>query len=233
MKKLPIALSSPHAGLDVPIALRDIWLLSADEVAADGDEGAREIYDGLADFVEVFVSTQIARAAVDLNRPETDRSKDGIIKTHTCWNAQIYRHTPSEELIQRLIKEHYHPYHKRLSEAASQGLKFGIDCHTMAAVAPPVAPDTGKKRPIICLSNLDGQSMSDEWLRRLADCFEDSFGCSISLNDPFHGGYIIRRHNKEMPWAQLELSRAPFASYVQKRQLILNALCRFCEQMKL
>ena len=43
--KLPIALSVPHAGLCVPEHLRRNCLLSAEQIAADGDVGARAIYD--------------------------------------------------------------------------------------------------------------------------------------------------------------------------------------------
>jgi N-formylglutamate amidohydrolase len=45
---------------------------------ADGDEGAAEIYD-LKDHAAEFVTTDIARAIVDLNRAEDDRRPDGVV----------------------------------------------------------------------------------------------------------------------------------------------------------
>jgi len=35
----------------------------------------------------------------------------------------------------------------------ASGVMLGIDCHTMAAKGPPIGPDPGKERPLVCLSN--------------------------------------------------------------------------------
>ncbi|MBL7144710.1 MAG: hypothetical protein ISS76_10795 [Phycisphaerae bacterium] len=37
-----------------------------------------------------YITTDIARAIVDMNRAEHDRGQDGIVKTHTCYNAREY-----------------------------------------------------------------------------------------------------------------------------------------------
>ena len=41
---LPLLISVPHAGLRVPPEVADRCLLTAEEVAADGDVGVAEIY---------------------------------------------------------------------------------------------------------------------------------------------------------------------------------------------
>jgi len=219
---LPLLLSVPHAGLHVPSEVASICLLTADQVAHDGDEGANAIYDLEAEVV-AYATTDVARAFVDLNRAEDDRRKDGVVKTHTCWDVPVYDSALSETLVQKLLTKYYRPFHQRLSDLAGHGVLLGIDCHTMAAKGPPVGPDPGKERPWVCLSNAEGTCPST-WMTGLKDCFEAEFGSHVAINDPFTGGYITRTHAAEMPWVQLELSRAPFLTNQEKKDRVLRAL---------
>lgn len=220
--KLPFLISVPHAGLAVPLEVKDRCILTEQEIREDGDEGAAEIYYRLRDHAVGFVTTDIARAIVDMNRAENDLRKDGIIKTHTCWDVPVYDVFPSKEIIERLMSNYYRPYHKKITES-TEGARLGIDCHTMAAVGPPVGPDTDVERPHICLSNADG-TCPRRWVEFLRDCFEKVFEVDVSVNHPFRGGFIIRSHSREIPWAQLELSRAAFVSNEEKGRRVLQAL---------
>lgn len=230
MTKLPIAVSNPHAGLYVPSIVREYCRLTPEEIIADGDEGAARIYTPLKDIVECYTSTPVARAIVDMNRAAKDFSKDGVIKTHTCWDAKVYRSELPESVQDELLDTEYHPYHERLSDCSTWGLKFGIDCHTMAAVGPPVAPDPGIERPHINLGDLDGKSLPPGWMDGLVEAFTEAFQCPVSVNAPFKGGYITQRHHKDMPWVQLELSRAPFLPDPEKASRVIQALHLFCER---
>jgi N-formylglutamate amidohydrolase len=189
--------------------------------------GAAEIYD-LESEVAAFVTTDVARAIIDLNRAEDERRKDGVVKTHTCWDVPVYDPFPPEQIIKALLKNYYHPYHARLRELATTGVKLGIDCHTMAAKGPPVSPDPGVERPWICLSNADG-TCPQEWMESIKNSFEAEFGNNVSVNYPFRGGYITRTHAAELPWIQLELSRAPFLPNTEKRDRILRAISSLAE----
>jgi len=231
MNKLPIAVSNPHAGLYVPALVRDYCRLTPEEIAADGDEGAAQIYTPLRDIVECYTTTPVARAIVDLNRAPTDFSRDGVIKTHTCWDVPVYHRELPEELKAELLDDEYHPYHERLTECSTWGLKFGVDCHTMAAVAPPIAPDPGARRPPVCLGDLDGASLPRGWMAELAAAFEEAFERPVAINEPFKGGYITRRHHRDMPWVQLELSREAFLPLEEKSRRVIRALRLFCGRM--
>lgn len=223
---LPLLLSVPHAGLRVPAQVQELCLLSEAQLARDGDEGAAEIYD-LSDEVEACVSADVARAIVDLNRAPDDIRADGVVKTETCFEEPVYREPLDRDTIEVLLRDHYHPYHRRLSEACGPPVRLGIDCHTMLAVGPPIGPGAGLARPRICLGNADG-TCEGVWLESLARCLRAEFGDDVALNDPFRGGYIIRRHSSELPWVQLEMSRAPFATNGEKRRRLLAALRRWC-----
>jgi len=222
MTRLPLLLSVPHAGLRVPEEVGALCRLTPREVEEDGDEGAAAIY-ALQSAVVRFVTTDIARAIVDMNRAEDDRRKDGVVKTHTCWDVPVYRAFPPEELVETLLERFHRPYHGRLTAGALPDVRLGVDCHTMAAIGPPVGPDAGAARPHVCLSNGDGTCPA-AWLDGLARCFRREFGPEVTVNEPFKGGYITRTHASEMPWVQLELSRAPFLPDAEKRARVLRAL---------
>jgi N-formylglutamate deformylase len=218
---LPLLISVPHAGTKIPSEVESISTLTPKQISEDGDEGAAQIY-AIRDQVKAFVTTAIARAFVDVNRSEEDRGSDGVVKTHTIWKVPIYRQSLSGDLIRMLLDKYYRPYHRQLSELASE-TKMGVDCHTMAEKGPPIGPDAGRKRPSICLSNAKGTCPQD-WFNRLADCLEEAFETEVSKNKPFKGGYIIRSHAHELPWVQVELSRAPFLNIAEKRRRFLAAL---------
>lgn len=220
---LPFLLSVPHAGLTVPPEAEPYCALTRREIAEDGDEGAAEIYN-LESAVAAFHTTNVARAIVDMNRAEDDRRRDGVVKTHTCWNVPVYRMPLPGEVVERLVGRYHRPYHRRLTElAAGKTARLAIDCHTMAAYGPPVGPDAGRERPWICLGNADG-TCPDAWIGALKECFEEQIGPNVTINEPFSGGHITRRHSTEMPWLQLEMSRAPFLSDAEKNRLVCATL---------
>ncbi|WP_096896008.1 N-formylglutamate amidohydrolase [Candidatus Scalindua japonica] len=227
MNKLPLLISVPHAGLAIPPEVEPFNLLTSDQIIADGDEGAREIY-AIEELVNKFITTDIARAFVDMNRKENDFSRDGVVKTHTCWSEPVYKSPLSSEIIKLLLERYYFPYHRQLIDAADKDIILAIDCHTMASAGPPVGPDHGSVRPMVCLSNADG-TCHEEWFYLLADCLSETFCCEVSLNKPFKGGYIIRRHSREISWLQLELSRNPSLSIEYKRNAVISALKKWCK----
>jgi N-formylglutamate amidohydrolase len=214
-----------HAGTSIPPEVADVCRLTPDEIAADGDAGAAEIYD-LADHVLDLVTTDVARAVVDMNRAVDDRRKDGVVKTHTCWDVPVYRAPLPDELADALIQRYWRPYHDRLRNPPD-GAILGVDGHTMAARGPPVGPDPGAERPWVCLGGGDG-SLPKGWFAALADCFAQAFGREPALDEPFRGGYIVRAHAAELPWVLVEVSRAPFLTEAEKRSRVLRALELWC-----
>jgi len=224
MDKLPLLISVPHAGLAIPPEVAHLNRLTQRQIAEDGDEGAREIYAGLESQVAHFVTTDIARAFVDLNRAEDDIRKDGVVKTHTCWDVPIYDAPLRADLVEILLERYHRPYHRQLTELACEGLLLGVDCHTMAAHGPPAGPDTGAERPQVCLGNAGGASCPDNWIQGLQVCFQRHFPGSVTINTPFAGGYVTRFHGREMPWIQLELSRGTFANEAEKSRWVLESL---------
>ena len=226
--KLPLLASVPHAGLTVPEEAEPYCILTPAQVVEDGDVGAAEIYS-LESELEAYITSDVARAIVDLNRAEDDRRPDGVVKTHTCWNIPVYREVPPDDVVKQLLNRYYYPYHARLRELAGTEVRLGVDLHTMAATGPPVGPDPGVERPWVCLSNGEGTTCPPDWIVSLKECFEKGFGPNVRINDPFKGGFITRSHAVELPWIQVELSRGPFMSNRKKRLAVLHAIQRWCE----
>jgi formiminoglutamase len=228
--KLPLLVSLPHAGLQVPEELKDYCVLGNHDIVKDGDEQAWGIYHELADIAEAFQTTTIARAFVDLNRAPDDIRMDGVVKTHTIWNQPIYNSSLSGETVQALINKYWKPYHNALSEKSQMKVRLGIDCHTMASVGPPIGPDEGCERPEVCLSNADG-TCPDQWIMSMAECFRKAFTKEVRINDPFTGGYIITSHSSELPWIQIEISRGDFMNEFEKSVRLTEALKNFCSSL--
>ena len=226
---LPLVVSVPHAGLCVPAEVASACTLSAAEIEADSDGGADEIYS-FAGEAGAFVTTDVARAVVDVNRARDDRRLDGVVKTHTSYEVAVWDPPLSEAQVEGLLDTCYDPYHERLTELGLSGRwPLGVDCHTMAAAGPPVGPDPGRERPWVCVSNADG-TCPQEWVDTLREGFRQQLDGPVRVNDPFRGGYISRSHSAEMPWIQIELSREPYLPLDRKRQVVLNALRHWADR---
>ena len=227
MKKLPFLISVPHGGLNIPEEIKTQCQLNKRQIITDSDQYANEIY-AFKEEVEYFISTDVARAIVDLNRKPDDFSRDGVIKTHTCYLEKVYHDYPAPDQIDMLLKTYYWPYHKELTELALKRPLIGLDCHTMAAISPPVSGRPNETRPWVCLSNADGTCPSN-WMDTMVSAFKLYFGDeNVKVNSPFKGGHIIRSHSKEIPWIQIEISRGPFLTVSEKRHNVLSALKLWC-----
>ncbi len=184
---LPIAVSVPHAGLEVPSWLSGRYQLSEEQTVADG-----------------------------------------VVKTHSCWQESVWRTPLLATEVQRLLWEFHQPYHQKLSSWAGR-VKLGLDCHTMSDVGPPIGPDAGCRRPLVCLSDGRGTTCSASWVAALHGCLSRYFCGEVAVNAPFAGGHITRTHGTEMPWVQLELSRTDEVSIADKRSGVQMALRDWCQ----
>lgn len=219
MKKLPVLISIPHGGNEVPAELKDRLALGESEIFEDGDSYTQQIYD-LGEKVRHVVKANIARAFVDPSRSETDlppENPDGVIKSHTCFGKIIYKANlePDSSDINLLLDKYYHPYHRQLREIIEtdrSDLRICLDCHSMVETGPAISPDSGKKRPLICLGNRFGEAAPQELIEKFRSCFADAFELNeadVSINKPFAGGFITRNYGmRPLPWIQIEMNRA-------------------------
>ncbi len=245
MKRLPFFISIPHGGEQTPLELVGRVQIDRASILEDGDAFTRDLY-GIADHVQGFLEAEVARAFVDLNRAENDRppaNTDGVIKSHTCYGKPVYLEgqQPDENLTEVLLEKYHRPYHQAIQKtlAGNKDIVLALDCHTMAAMGPDVAPDPGQKRPTFCLGNRNGSTCPKEMLKGLTDSLAKAFELpksSITHNQPFAGGYITRTHGAQaVPWIQVEMSRDLFLrppyfdalNWTLDRDRILEVRARF------
>ncbi len=224
-------MSIPHAGLRVPDEVAHLCILNVEDTVADGDEGSTEVYFPLRGLVMDSVTTDVARAIVDQNRARDDFSKDGVIKTHTCWDVPVYSETPDANIKELLLARYYEPFHERLRELAASPALLGIDCHTMAATAPPIGPDPGVTRPMVCLSDGNGTSCPHAWVQIMTECLAEVFDGDIRVNHPFTGGYITKTYGRAKPWLQLELNRTDRIPHHDKSARIGQAFTAWAKRV--
>lgn len=226
-EKLPILISIPHGGGDVPVELMEKTPLNSRDIFYDGDPLTRQIYN-LRGRVHTVIDVSIARAFIDLNRAPDDlppENPDGVVKSQTVNGKLIYKDGDplSTSEISLLLKNYYYPLHEKLARAARKnGLYIALDCHSMLARAPRNSPVPGALRPHFCVSNcggVDGEpdknypdiSCDPGLVRKMALNLQRAFGLKASdvkINDPFHGGYITTFHGlRPIPWMQIELNR--------------------------
>ncbi|MFC1561949.1 N-formylglutamate amidohydrolase [candidate division KSB1 bacterium] len=218
MKKLPVIISIPHGGSRIPEEIAEYVGAGMKDIFNDSDAFTQEIYN-LSERVEAVVTAEVARAFVDVNRAREDRppqNPDGVVKSHTCFNVPVYRkgRLPEYRTVEKMLDRCYEPFHLEIRRLVEKdGIKLGLDCHSMAAVGPPLSPFPGRRREAaICLGNRHGESCGDDITNRLASCFRKAFSLdkrAVAVNEPFSGGFITRTFGmKPVPWIQVELNRS-------------------------
>lgn len=227
-KKLPVLISVPHGGTEIPAQLRSRCLLTDLDIALDGDTWTKHLFDfrGLA---EEYIAMDISRLVVDLNRDPLDRppeNPDGVVKTKTVEGLPVWSEPLNELEANDIIRTYYEPYHEQLMQKSTNPkVQFAIDCHTMLDVGPAKGKQEWEERPLFCISNRGlssgergGEAITapPEFMQQLQQLLEEAFYEEadeavplVTINDPFFGGYITRSHGKreEIPWVQLEINR--------------------------
>jgi len=221
VKTLPVLISIPHSGSEIPGDLRQTLLLTNKEIFEDSDPFTREIYS-CNDLVYETITTNTSRMFVDVNRSENDlppRNTDGVIKSTNVYNKPVYQDTmyPDKNLIQYLLDKYYKPYHRKIIKTLKNSdLQIAFDCHSMTPVAPPISRNHGTLRPSFCIGNDNGNSASYEMTELFAECLREVFDLpydEVSINDPFPGGFITKTYgNNPIPWIQIELNRKLYLS---------------------
>ena len=237
MKKLPIAIVSPHGSLAVPPELTERVALSQEQIFNEADAYVDDIFD-YRDHVLHWLAFPYARGIIDVNRPSDPalqpRNGDGIVKEISSYGAPVFKPgmQPDAAFEAELLDKYFHPWHEQLAAiAADDRVKLVIDVHSMAAVGPALYGDPSQKRPRVMVGNLgdeNGRIRSDRGIlsaptplaQRFADLLGQQLvdieplvdgGVETAVNTPFSGGWNLWAHGgKKQPWLMIELSRAMY-----------------------
>lgn len=202
-------ISLPHCGRSIPEDIRRSLALSEDKIEESTDIGTEEVF-GAVPALKVL-RTEWSRLTVDLNRDRHQRGEKGVVALVDYGEQAIYRPDciPGEEEIQRRIKAYYLPYHLQLQSALKDPrVRALFDCHSMNGIGPAGAPDPGKKRKDLTLSNngdergcshpaRGGITCPPEMLEKIRGAFE-ACGFSVAINFPYSGGFITTHYGDEL-----------------------------------
>jgi len=207
--KLPFVISIPHCSELIPDEIKPTLALTHEDIEYSVDTGTKEIFGSL-DAADVL-RARWSRLVVDLNRDPTRRDAKGVIAKVDYSGREVFHSgmAPHTEEIDERLEKYYWPYHRRLKEALEQDTIKGLfDGHSLNGVGPSEAPDAGRKRKDIVLSNngdpngeetpsLGPTTCSVEILHAMKQIFA-SAGFSVSLNNPYTAGFITTHYGREL-----------------------------------
>jgi N-formylglutamate deformylase len=207
--RLPFVISIPHCSLLIPDHIRPSIALTERQILECADMGTREIFTQFP--VRVALWARWSRLVVDLNRSSLRRDPNGVVPEVDYYKRKIYKQnfSPDEEEVQTRLRDYYWPYHHRLKEAIQDcEIKVLFDCHSLASIGPPGAPDRLKWRKDIVLGNngdhkgetnpsLGTITCPAETLLMMKEVFSRS-GFSVSINRPYPGGFITTHYGTEL-----------------------------------
>jgi N-formylglutamate amidohydrolase len=232
-RALPVLVSIPHAGRDLPD-----WVAREARVSADV---LRRLSDPWSDLIAApllaagarVVKANMMRAVADCNRHESEmdgidvavalrsqfappgrkaRAGLGVVPSRLPGFGPLWRTPVSAGSFARRIKECHRPYHRALTDACDElrcmhGKLLVIDLHSM----PSLPRDrTGRAQPSIVIGNRHGRSADSRLAAAMAD---QAAACGIvaALNAPYPGGFITERYGtpqQDMHAIQIEFDRA-------------------------
>ena len=215
---LPIVAHIPHAGTEIPDAVRDQFLVSQGdlwgEVAMVTDWYTDEIF-GLPGIARN--QTPISRFVLDLERFTDDERESraavgqGVIYSHDTLGQKIRRELSDEER-RALLDEYYRPWRLKLEMDIEQQLtRLGycllLDCHSFPAEALENEVPYPTPAPDICLGIHEANT--PHWLIDSCQQLFTNRGYSVEINFPYAGCLVPERFegNHRVPAIMLEINR--------------------------
>ena len=214
---VPLVLDSPHSGNDWP----EDWRPSAPRDVLDigWDCYVNELFGTAPAHGAVLIEAHFPRNFIDLNRGRLDIDPvmlDGPWPTELVPTARSAR---GYGLLRRLavpgvpvydaplpvaqvvgwLEHYYDPYHAALThELEVLHERFGqvwhLDCHSMKSRGNAMNEDEGRPRPDFVVSDLDGDTSDPQATRFVVETLKQ-LGFTVSLNAPYKGAELIRRHS--------------------------------------
>lgn len=219
---IPLIVSIPHAGTDVPDGLR-ARMTDAALRLPDTDWFVPRLYDVPELTAATLISANVSRYVIDLNRPPTDENLyPGQNTTRLCPETNfdgtpVYRDGKplSRDEIQARIGEFWQPYHAELrQQLARTRAQFGfatlLDLHSIASRVPNLFEGV---LPDLNFGTNHGQSVGPSFQAMIDQAAASQREYSAIVNGRFVGGYITRHYgnpDQQVHTLQLELSQATY-----------------------
>lgn len=229
---IPVLLSVPHAGRAYPQSVFDALRLPEAALLRLEDRYADLLARKAMALGYPVIIARRARAWIDLNRDENDldvemvhgadrsgypapgpkqRGGLGLIPRRLSGDGDLWKCRFDLEDVEHRIASFHRPYHAAVSRILEQmrqkfGMAILLDLHSM----PPLRQPAMIAAPQFVIGDRFGKSaasrFADLLMRRIR-----VLGYPVSLNHPYAGEYILRRHAKpaaNIHALQLEIDRS-------------------------
>jgi N-formylglutamate deformylase len=200
---LPLVVSFPHAGTDIPpsIARR---MTEAALLRADTDWHLPELHGFVREMGASTLVPGHSRYVIDLNRPPDDtnlypgQDTTGLVPLDSFRKEPLYRpgEAPGEAEIAERRELYWKPYHDALEDElarlrAAHGSVVLWDAHSIASELPRFFEG---RLPDLNLGTADGRSCAPAVQRAAEAVLQSQREFSHVSNGRFKGGYITRRY---------------------------------------
>lgn len=200
---IPLVVSIPHTGTLLPesTAVR----LATDRMREQPmtDWHLHRLYDFLPHMGVTIIHAVYSRFVVDLNRPPDGRPlypgrfETGLVPLETFQGESIFADPPGADETPGLREAFHAPYHDALcslleARIAEHGRVVLVDAHSVGSGASRLHAELSQE---IYLGDRDGETCG----RWLCSCLQTGFeveGYSVSVNDPYKGGYITDHYGR-------------------------------------
>ena len=244
---LPLLISIPHLGTDIPAELQD-GMADIAAIKQDTDWHLDQLYGFAQAMGASVIQARVSRYVIDLNRPPSGESlypgqtTTGLCPTDTFRGEPLYRagHAPDATEQARRLALYWQPYHQQLrAELIRAKVQHGAvmlwDAHSIASELPRLFEG---RLPDLNFGTADGRSCDASVINAVVDVARTA-PCTHVVNGRFKGGYITRHHGAPAEGVhaiQLEMSQrlymqetAPFAYDPAKAQALQPLLQRMLE----
>ena len=235
----PFVLSVPHCAESIPEEIKPRLALSPAQIMDAVDHGTAEIFSGLP--AATVISAQFSRLVCDLNRNPDNTGPKGIVAKTDYHGREIFKPGmyPDEQTIRQWVQTCFRPYHEALAKAIRQEGIIGLfDCHSLNGTGPSDAPDAGRQRRDVIISNNgdpSGDTGSDlgeitcppSVVKIVQSAFEHA-GFSTAVNNPYKGGFITVNYGLQL------VQRGKFGLQIEMNQdLYLDDQTGLCDPVKI
>jgi N-formylglutamate deformylase len=215
--KVPLLVSMPHVGTDIPddIAAR---LAPCALAKADTDWHLAQLYGFVEELGGSTLAARWSRYVIDLNRPPEDNNlypgldTTGLCPVDTFGREALYLPgmAPSNEEVERRLARYWRPYHEQLRSEldrllAEHGRVVLWDAHSIASQVPRFFEG---RLPDLNFGTAEGRSCAPGLEQAVLKVARDQDKFSIAVNGRFKGGHITRfygRPDQHVHAIQLEM----------------------------
>lgn len=214
---MPLLISIPHLGTELPHDLRDVYANEALQWA-DTDWHLDRLYGFAQALGASVLGAKVSRYVIDLNRPASGESlypgqtTTGLCPTETFQGIPLYKpgRAPDAAETQRRVQTYWQPYHQALRDEldrlrVAHGRVLLWEAHSIASVLPRLFDG---KLPDLNFGTNGGASCDAGLLQAVLAPLAQTPSITHVVNGRFKGGYITRHFgapDRDVHAIQLEM----------------------------